>query len=331
MPDYYEILGVSKDANDNELKKSYRQLSMKHHPDRGGDTAKFQEINMAYETLSDPGKKAEYDMEQNGGGGGGHPFGGMHHHGGMPGGMQEMAEMNHIFNMMFNGGRGMPGGMPGGMPPGMMHSFGGGGGIRVFHNGVQVNVGGDEGGNLFHQLNKPPPIIKNINISIEQAFIGVSVPIEIEKWVIIQNMKVFEKETISLSIPKGIDNNEIIIVRDRGNVINEQIKGDLKLIINVENNTEFVRNGLDVIYKKNLSLKEALCGFSFNVKHLNGSQLCMNNTSKRNIIKPNFKKIVPNMGFSKDGFPTGNLIIDFEIEFPDSLTEEQMDSIAGIL
>ena len=72
MPDFYETLGVTKEASDIEIKKKYRELSMKHHPDRGGDTAKFQEINAAYETLSDEGKKQQYDMEQSGGGG--HPF-----------------------------------------------------------------------------------------------------------------------------------------------------------------------------------------------------------------------------------------------------------------
>ena len=312
MPNYYEILGVSKEASENEIKKSYRTLSMKHHPDRGGDTAKFQEINMAYETLSDSGKKLQYDMEQSGN----HPFngGGVEH---------EFDDMNQMFNMMFGGG------IPRGMHPGMMHGFMGGPGIKIFHNGVQVNLG--EGGDIFQQLNKPQPIIKNIQITIEQAYNGATIPIEIEKWVIIQNMKVNEKETMSLTIPRGVDNGEMIIIRDCGNMINEKLKGDIKLIICMENNTEFIRNGLDIIYKKKLSLKEALCGFSFNIKHLNGNQLCLNNSTKRNIIKPNYKKVIPNLGFYKNDNPTGNLIIDFEIEFPDTLSEEQMDSLSNIL
>lgn len=58
---YYDVLGVSKSATQEEIKKSYRKLASQHHPDKGGDTAKFQEIQTAYDTLSDPNKRAEYD------------------------------------------------------------------------------------------------------------------------------------------------------------------------------------------------------------------------------------------------------------------------------
>jgi len=61
---YYETLGVSKSATPDEIKKAYRKLASRHHPDKGGDTAKFQEIQTAYDTLSDPNKRAEYDNPQ---------------------------------------------------------------------------------------------------------------------------------------------------------------------------------------------------------------------------------------------------------------------------
>jgi curved DNA-binding protein len=90
--DYYKILGVDQNASQDEIKKSYRKLASIHHPDKGGDTKKFQEIQTAYDTLSDPQKRAEYDnpLQQNFGGfnfngnpedlfaqmfGGGGPFG----------------------------------------------------------------------------------------------------------------------------------------------------------------------------------------------------------------------------------------------------------------
>lgn len=62
--DYYDTLGVPRTASPEEIKKAYRKLAMEHHPDRGGDNNKFQEISVAYNTLSDPDKKAAYDSPQ---------------------------------------------------------------------------------------------------------------------------------------------------------------------------------------------------------------------------------------------------------------------------
>jgi curved DNA-binding protein len=72
MTDYYQTLGVSENASPDEIKKAYRKLANQHHPDKGGDQAKFKDISVAYENLSDPQKKAEYDQQRM--------------YGGMPGG-----------------------------------------------------------------------------------------------------------------------------------------------------------------------------------------------------------------------------------------------------
>lgn len=65
--DYYQTLGVQSNASPEDIKKAYRKLANKHHPDKGGDQNKFKDISVAYETLSDPQRKAEYDMQQRGG------------------------------------------------------------------------------------------------------------------------------------------------------------------------------------------------------------------------------------------------------------------------
>ncbi len=112
--DYYKLLGVEKDASENEIKKAYRKLAIVHHPDKNPDdesaAEKFKEIGEAYECLSDEQKRARYDSgedlidpgEMFSQGGGGFPMGG-----GM-GGMGISPEM--LFNMMGQGGGGMGGG-----------------------------------------------------------------------------------------------------------------------------------------------------------------------------------------------------------------------------
>lgn len=99
--DYYNTLGVNRNASPEEIKKAYRKLAGQHHPDKGGDTATFQKIQEAYETLSDPQKKQQFDNPN--------PFGGMNF--GQPGGSpfgfqfhQQSFDINDVFGQMFGGG-----------------------------------------------------------------------------------------------------------------------------------------------------------------------------------------------------------------------------------
>ncbi|MDO4714186.1 MAG: DnaJ domain-containing protein [bacterium] len=72
---YYDILGVSEDASADEIKKVFRKAAVKHHPDRGGSKEKFQEVNEAYQVLSDDQKRQQYDAYRKGGfGAGGFDF-----------------------------------------------------------------------------------------------------------------------------------------------------------------------------------------------------------------------------------------------------------------
>ena len=91
MADYYNTLGVSKQASADEIKKAYRKLASQHHPDKGGDTKKFQEIEEAYRILSDPDKRQQYDNPQP-------QFNGGFNGGGVPPGFED------IFSQMFGGG-----------------------------------------------------------------------------------------------------------------------------------------------------------------------------------------------------------------------------------
>ena len=310
---YYEVLGVSKDASEQDIKKAYRSLSLKFHPDRNNAPdaqSKFQEINQAYEVLSDLQTRTQYDAECFG-----NPFG-------VPNNMDKYNEthqnVNDIFNMVFGQMGGIPGGMHGGMHGREVHIFPGG-----------IQFGGGFPNNIFKNLQKPPPIFKNIQITMEQSYHGCSIPVDIERWVIINGNKVIEKETVYVVIPPGIDETIIIGIIDKGHVANEEMKGDLKIGIQINNTTPFQRIGLDLIYKKVITLKESLCGFLFDFQHLNGKTINLNNTNMT-IIKPNYIKTIPNMGMRRDT-TIGNLIINFDVKFPDTLTSEQINILKEIL
>ena len=72
--DYYQTLGVPENSSFDDIKKAYRKLAAKHHPDKGGDTSQFQNISRAYDVLSDPQKRSQYDNERHGVGQGFDPF-----------------------------------------------------------------------------------------------------------------------------------------------------------------------------------------------------------------------------------------------------------------
>jgi DnaJ-class molecular chaperone len=309
MTDFYKILGVSEDVSNDELKRTFRKLSLKHHPDKGGNESKFKEINEAYTVLSNPESRKEYDMKRKFGMGG---MGGM-------GGINPEDILNQIFGGM--GGRG-PMGNPFGNPFGFSvngHNGHNGHNVRIFRNGVEVNQ---------NSMNKPIPIVKHIDITLEEAFTGVQKSLNIKRWIKENNFKKEENENIYVDVPRGIDNNEIIILKDKGNVINDQLKGDIKIFINIVNNTDFKRNGLDIIYEKKITLCEALCGFKFNLKLLNGKTVIINNSDS--IIHFGYKKNIPGFGFERNN-KKGNLILMFSIEFPNSLTKEQKDKIREAL
>lgn len=95
MADHYATLGVSKNATQDEIKKAYRKLAAQHHPDRGGDTAKFQEISAAYDTLGDEQKRAKYDNPAP-------QMDGFNFHGGMPPGFEDIfSQFGGPFGGMF--------------------------------------------------------------------------------------------------------------------------------------------------------------------------------------------------------------------------------------
>lgn len=350
---YYEILGVSPNASDEEIKKSFRKLSLKHHPDRGGNSETFKEINAAYSTLSDAEKKQQYDFQLKFGGRGNSPFGG----GGNPLNMGNLAKMffggamgpqgrrgrgnesmdDPLLNMMF-------GGLGGGGPMGgMAFNMSGGGGpgnIRIFHNGIPVNPNGRNvrfstsarsrptPKQTKTQIQKPKTIHLKVEIKLEDAYRGCILPIDIKRKIIENDTEKEEVEKLYVKVTQGIDNDEIIYLKGKGHVT-QNTKGDVKLQVKITPHDTFKRKGMDLIFTKQISFKESLVGFDFTVDHLNGKKFSINNGDGR-IVLNNHQTELPKMGMIREG-NVGKLIIRFEVNIPKSLTKEQKEQIDKIL
>lgn len=149
----------------------------------------------------------------------------------------------------------------------------------------------------------PLPVYK-VDISLAQAFTGCSVPFEVEGG-----------ERCYVDLQPGIDHNEVVH------------SGSRKVVVNVVNETKFVRLGLDLTYTHGISLKEALCGVTFELDYFHQK---MRLSTKSTIISPSYVKVMQGKGM-KRGSNTGNLILKFDIAFPSTLSEGQAAMISRTL
>lgn len=273
----YKILGLNEKSSEAEIKKKYRALSLKYHPDRPeGNEEKFKEINEAYSILSDVSEKKKYDNYK------------------QPQPFRDMDFFNHMFGVNRNrfGASNIP----------------------------------------FREINNLN-IDKSYQISFQESWKGVIKQIVIERFSIINNMKVVEKEQLYIRIPPGIKNGNTIILKGKGNKIHNRMFGDVMVNIVVKNTTEFIRDELDLILKKKITFKESLVGFKFDIKHISGKKYCINNFDGK-VIKDGYMKIVPKLGFFTDvrGMKTeGNLLVVFSVDYPDKLEKEVRDKLAEVL
>tara|TARA_X000000368_G_scaffold129357_1_gene101697 strand:+ start:445 stop:1329 length:885 start_codon:yes stop_codon:yes gene_type:complete len=292
---YYECLGVNKQAGFDEIKKAYRKKSLLHHPDKpNGDAEKFKKINEAYQILSDPQKKNMYDMQQKGGMPGGMP--------GMPANFHPQ-DMNDIMSMFFNNN----------FPQQRQQNNSK---FKVFYNGRPVQ-------------RKPPEIVEKVTITLEQSYMGGVIPLEINRWIANNNIKTMEKENIYVKFPRGIDNNEMILLKDKGHNLDGMF-GDVKIVFSIKNETIFIRKGIDLIFNKTVSLKESLTGMEMNIDHINGKKYKVDTENNYCIINNNSNTSLPNLGMIRDNH-TGKLIINFTVKFPTTLSSEIREKLKEIL
>ncbi len=294
--DYYEILNLKKDASEDEIKKAFRKVAIEHHPDRGGDEAKFKEANEAYEVLKDPAKRQRYDQFGHAGvggagGGGGNPYAGF-------GNGQDMhfdfgdLGLGDILGSFFGG-----------------EQRGGGGQREARGNDVETGI----------------------ELSFEEAVFGVQHDLKLNlkdtcehcsgttaepgyelktcktckgSGQVVQAMrtifgniqqaapcptchatgKVPEKvctvckgtgtekktQTIALKIPAGIDDGATIRLREHGEAVANGPKGDLYVQVRVKPHKHFTREGELILSEEHIDMAEAALGTEIEVTTVDG-------------------------------------------------------------
>lgn len=307
----YETLGVSKDADEKVIKKAYRKLAVKHHPDKGGDEQKFKEVSAAYEVLSDPDKRAKYDK---------YGLEGISDDGG-PGGRSA----DDIFSMFFGGGG--RGGGRGGPRKGedVNHP------IKVsledLYNGKTVKLAINRQVQVGEARMCATCDGQGVVVELRQIALGMVQQVQKRcgdckgEGYIGETKK--ERKVLEVHIEKGMKNGQKVVFRGMADEKPNMEPGDINFIVQEKEHELFKRKGADLLITKTLSLNEALCGFEWTVQHLDKREIVIKSRPGE-VIKPEsiggqpFVKVVSGEGMPSKGNPfvKGDLYVLFTIEFP---------------
>ena len=366
--DYYEVLGVNKNATDDELKKAYRKLAKKYHPDANLDNkaeaeAKFKEVNEAYETLSNPQKRRMYDQfgpegPQGFGGGAGGPFGGQNGYYSYSSsgfdGFGDFGDLGDIFSSFFGGG------------------FGG--------KSSRKQNGPKKGADLNLQL----------DITFEEAFLGVEKEIiinrneecshchgtgarpgtsvtkcpecngtgqvrQVQNTILGQMQttrtcatchgsgeiikepcdicrgkgKVRKQPKIKVKIPAGIDNAQTVVLRGEGEPGEKGgPKGDLYITVKIKRHSIYTRSGNNVICDIPISITQATLGAELEIPMVDGSK---EKYKRPDATQTGTKFVIKNKGFkSVNSNVVGDFIFNVVVQTPKKLTKEQRELLVQL-
>ncbi|HEY4514896.1 MAG TPA: molecular chaperone DnaJ [Candidatus Paceibacterota bacterium] len=296
---YYNLLGIKKNAPKEEIKKAFRRLAHEHHPDRGGDESKFKEINEAYQTLSNDNKRAEYDMygETRGGASGGSTgqgFGGFDFsgfrdfsQGGSTSGWN--VDLNDIFSDIFGGSRRQE---ERGSDVSIDIQISFGDSIFGTHRNVVLTKSsnckscagsGAKGGSSLETCSKcnGRGSIKEARRTVFGTFTAEAVCKDCagagkqpkEKCPECKGMGIHrQSDQISVDIPAGIENGEMIRMSGLGEGLRGGTSGDLYIKVHVEPHPVFKRAGIDLVMEMPIKLTTALVGGSYTIDTLDGKE-----------------------------------------------------------
>nr|CAB3463785.1 unnamed protein product [Digitaria exilis] len=318
--DYYKVLGVGRGATDEELKKAYRVLIMKYHPDKNPSSEAeplFKQVSEAYDVLSDPQKRAIYDQYGEDGLKAGVPPPTAHGAGAGPFHFQTRSP-EEIFSELFRGK--FPGAGPrspgGGVPHGFPRFGGAAGPGEASSAGLQ---------------RKAPPIERQLPCSLEDLYKGATKKMKISRDVLDAAGKPTSvEEILTIDIKPGWKKGTKITFPEKGNETRNIVPADLVFIIEERAHPKFKRDGNDLVYTHKISLVEALTGFTVQVTTLDGRSLTI---PVKSVVSPTYEEVVQGEGMpiTREPSKKGNLRIKFQIKFPTNLTAEQKAGIQQLL
>lgn len=317
MTNFYEVLGVNKNSSLEEIKSAYRKLARENHPDKGGNKEKFQKIQEAYDTLYDPEKRNRYDnpvpdfFDTSGGG--------------VPGGMNfPFGGFNININDLFNTGRNIHRKSDyrhkcnitlNDVYKGITKTFNLSRDVQC--NFCMQNCGTCNGSGKVAQRIQMGPMIQMLHQACNNCRGSGKTINESKECTNCSNGKINEKKTIDVVIPKGVENNKQYIFDGWGEQGSKEgdIPGNLIIIINIENDKNFERNGLHLKYKIKISFKESIIGKKINIPYF--SNPFEINVRDYGIINPNKEYTIIKKGLENDKNEKGNMYLKFEIVYPD--------------
>lgn len=304
MSNPYEVLGVSKTGSDAEIKKAYYKLAREHHPDKGGDAEKFKQIQGAYEILSDPEKRQNFDQFGTPDGPPPNPFGGG---GGFP---------PDIFAHMFGGAFGGPRG-----PVKRADR----------HHDIKITLEDAYRGLTKHlsiTITKPClKCVKNCQHCQGRGTVHVQMgPMAFQQpCPVCQGQgggrvgcvecnhkgKKNEKLNLELKIPKGVTNEHVLVAHglgDQPDKTNEE-PGDLHFHIKIADHPDFMRQRNDLIWSTKISFEDSVNGTKLTIPHFDGPISV--DTAEWGVLDPREDYVIPNKGFED-----GKLRVSFNIVYP---------------
>lgn len=365
--DYYKILGITKTAKDDDIKKAYRKMALQFHPDKNkspGAEDRFKEIAEAYEVLSDKEKRTLYDQYGEEGLSGGVPGSGAAGANGQQFTYQFQGDPRETFAQFFgasnpfgvffsNAGGG--GGGVGGV---------GGGGQRMFEGGnlfggqgfdddmdvfSQINMqqqqrsGGPGGAFRSQSFNVPnsphrkerlqdPAVEHDLYVSLEDIERGCTKKMKISRTVMQADGSARkEDKVLNISVKPGWKSGTKITFQREGDQTPGKIPADIVFIIRDKPHAQFKREASDLRYIAKITLKQALCGTTIRVPTLSGETIQLDTAGE--VIKPVTVKRIQGKGlpYPKEPNRRGDLLIAFEIQFPTTIPQPTKEVLAELL